>query len=325
MENILFGKTTLRPQIAVTQSTVECPVNGCSHIVPRQRKTFTRNEEFYCPTHDIYISPSTFEYSTEAANLLWNAGPDRELWKGIKKFKRESRVARDNSEDALTWNIFRFLQSTDLLHKWLGTIQNMESKIDDVIYWSYSCRAQSEWSLLVDARGDFGEENRRGSEPDLIVETESTVYFVEAKLTAMNKTKPSSQSPKKYLVGGGNWFNTVFTHDYDTIAVVKEKYELMRFWLLGSWIARRLKKNFILISLVTDVRDRAIESEFKPLIREAQSTAQGRVFCRTTWESIYKFLGGLPPTNGTRMVRAYMENKTVGYRDGNLQSAFDLS
>ncbi len=320
----MFGKNALKPRIAVTQTTVECPVNGCSHHVPRQRKTFTRNAEFHCPTHDIYISPSTFEYSSETANLLWNAGPDWDAWKGIKRFKRESRVARDNSEDALTWNIFRFMQTADLLQQWLGVLQGEESKVSDVIFWSYSCRTQGEWMQLVNAREEFGEVNRRGSEPDLIVETERAVCLIEAKLTAMNRTTPSSESTKKYLVGGGNWFNAVFTHEYDTIAVVKEKYELMRFWLLGSWIAKQLKKDFVLISLVTDLRDRAIESDFKPLIREVQSRAERRVFCRTTWESTYEFLDGLPQTDGTRMVQAYMENKTVGYRDGELQSAFNL-
>ena len=105
----MFGIEELNENIEITDTTVECPVKDCNKIVKRQRKSFKREEGFKCPTHDIYISPSTFEYKSELDNLHWKDENDLILFNNIKNVKRESRVARDNSEDAVTWNVFRFL------------------------------------------------------------------------------------------------------------------------------------------------------------------------------------------------------------------------
>ena len=77
---------------------------------------------FLGPQHGIYISPSTFEYADEFDNLLWHDPADRELLAAFKPFKRESRLARDNSEDALTWNVFRYLEKSGRLGRvsWLS-------------------------------------------------------------------------------------------------------------------------------------------------------------------------------------------------------------
>ena len=62
---------------------------------------------FKCPKHNIYISPTTFEYQSELDNLLWKDEADLDLLDRTKGVKRESRIARDRSEDAVTWNVFR--------------------------------------------------------------------------------------------------------------------------------------------------------------------------------------------------------------------------
>ena len=40
----------------------------------------------------------------------------------IGAVKRESRMARDNGEDAITWNVFRFLEKNRLVENWLKDI-----------------------------------------------------------------------------------------------------------------------------------------------------------------------------------------------------------
>lgn len=104
----MFGASDLKDSIEVTETSVECPVKDCKTIVPRQRGTFQCSKDFFCPKHGIYISPSTFEYYTFTDNLLWKDETDFDLLRRIVPVKRESRIARDNSEDALTWNVFRF-------------------------------------------------------------------------------------------------------------------------------------------------------------------------------------------------------------------------
>ena len=115
----MYGKETLKSKIEITEETVECPVKNCKNKVPRQRGKFKREEKFKCPFHNIYISATTFEYENELDNLLWKTEDDIDLLNRIKELKRESRITRDNSEDALTWNVFRFLEKNNLIGEFL--------------------------------------------------------------------------------------------------------------------------------------------------------------------------------------------------------------
>src|SRR4030065_2727216 len=199
--------------ISVSESAVECPVKGCEQRVERQRKHFRREEKFKCPTHGIYISPSTFEYPNEFDNLLWTSPDDVSLLTVLKKYKRESRMARDNSEDAVTWNVFRYLEKTNRLARFLSMLAGYVVKDVDLIYWSYSHKDQGACSELSRAREEFGEDPKRSSEPDLIAVSDRTMFWIEAKVTATNKTTPSnSQATKNYLSGGDAWHRCVFNH-----------------------------------------------------------------------------------------------------------------
>jgi hypothetical protein len=320
----MLGIEELKENIGITKTTVECPVKGCCEIIKRQRKGFKREEKFKCPVHNIYISPSTFEYQSELDNLLWKDQADLDLFKMIKTVKRESRIARDNSEDAVTWNVFRFLERNNLVEKTLSPIIGVPLKSSEVIYWSYSQKENSSWSELNKARKEFGEEIKRSSEPDVIIKTDNTLLFIEAKLTAGNKTDPSNKSSsKKYENGGDNLFSKVFKSDYKAIAIDEKKYELLRFWLLGTWIAKQQDLDFYLVNLVLSEREKDIEAIFKRHLYENQRMK----FIRITWEDLYQQIinSGLSRIDKDTMIK-YFRNKTIGY-DGNgrLQKAFSIS
>ena len=317
----MLGVKELKGGIEITETTIECPVKGCSEKVERQREVLKRKEKFKCPKHNIYISPSTFEYQSELDNLLWKDKADLHLFEKIKRVKRESRIARDNSEDAVTWNVFRFLERNNLVEITLSSIIGVTLKSSQVIYWSYSQTENSSWSELDEARKEFGEEIKRSSEPDIIIKTNNALLFIEAKLTAGNETVPSDmRNSKRYEIGGDNWFSKVFKSDYKTVAIVEKKYELLRFWLLGTWIAKQQDLNFSLVNLVLSERDRNIGTIFKKHICENQRMK----FIRITWEDIYQQIlnSGLPRRDKDKMIK-YFRNKTIGYdSNGELQKAF---
>ena len=320
----MLGIEELKENIGITKTTVECPVKGCCEKIERQRKGFKREERFKCPVHNIYISPSTYEYQSELDNLLWKDQADLDLFKMIKTVKRESRIARDNSEDAVTWNVFRFLERNILVEKTLSPIIGGPLKSSEVIYWSYSQKENSSWSELNKARKEFGEEIKRSSEPDVIIKTDNTLLFIEAKLTAGNETDPSNKSSsKKYENGGDNLFSKVFKSDYKRIAIDEKKYELMRFWLLGTWIAKQQGLDFYLVNLVLSEREKDIETILKRHLYENQRMK----FIRIIWEDLYQQIlnSGTPGIDEDMMIK-YFRNKTIGY-DGNgrLQKAFSIS
>ena len=151
----MFGFSQLKGNITVTEDSVECPVRGCGNTVARQRKNFKRSEEFKCREHQIFISPSTFEYQQGLINLLWRNDDDLNLLAGIKKVKRESRMSRDNSEDSVSFNVFRYLERNDLLSSVIGSLLGVSLESPEVIYWSYSRGEDSGWSKLNDARITF--------------------------------------------------------------------------------------------------------------------------------------------------------------------------
>ena len=265
----MFGLSDLKNTITVNEETVECPVNGCTHFVSRQRKVFKRLDEFKCPKHGIFISPSTFEYENKLDNILWKDAVDQDLlFKGIFGVKRETqRIARDNSEDALTWNVFRYLEKQKLLEGYLSSLTGTPVDDCEVIYWSH-CQSQATrgcWNPLQQVREEFELNPSKGSEPDLIIKTKNTLFLIEAKLNASNNTVPSSKDPavkQKYENGCQGWYNQVFQSPFDQIAVTERKYELLRFWLLGSKMAERLDTSFILVNLVPQEKETTIAIDF---------------------------------------------------------------
>lgn len=318
----MYGINDLKQNINITGNNVECPVKECNTCVPKQKKSFKTTSEFQCPTHQIFISPSTFEYKEEKDNLLWYQPNDRLLFEDIKKVKRESRIARDNSEDAVSWNVFRFLDRENLLDLYLTNFSKIKVKGAELILWSYSPKEANIWSWLNKARLEFGETISRGSEPDIIILTDKILYFIEAKLNATNKTQPSNRSErKKYETGGHKHFDNVFRSDYQTIAIDEKRYELMRFWLLGTWIAKELKVDFELVSLLRSENEKTLEKEFGKHISVTKNTKYSRI----NWEDIYYFIESSSESKSTDKMCNYFKNKTIGYSSGQLKNAFEIN
>jgi hypothetical protein len=324
----MYGINDLKQCIFIADTHVECPVKDCAERVERQRQHFRREDVFKCPVHSIYISPSTFEYETEFDNMLWTDDADKDRFGQIKQVKRESRIARENSEDAVTWNVFRFLERNDLLSGYLSHLTGQDQGISELILWSYSPREDGTFDLLDRARVEFGELPNRGSEPDIIVLTDKTLFFIEAKVLAGNDTSGDGDTlqrhltdPKRYVTGGGNWYSSVFKNDYPSV-IVNQKYELMRFWLLGTWMAERLNMPFYLINLVMKEREINIEREFGRHILQNDA----RVFKRTYWENIYEYVINSGISNKeTDTFKEYFKNKALGYNsDRELIKAFQI-
>jgi len=321
----MFGLEELKEAIEITGTTVECPVKGCGEKVVRQRKSFKREEKFKCPRHNIYVSPSTFEYQNELDNILWKEKIDLDLFKRVKTVKRESRIARDNSEDAVSWNVFRFLEKTKMLTGLLAELTKSYAKNPEIIYWSYSQSQLGAWNHLQNARKEFEMDSKKGSEPDIIVKSDDTLFFVEAKLTASNNTVFKSRNPKvqkKYETGGNGWYTRAFYSDFETIAISEKKYELLRFWLIGSWIAALLNLDFCLVNLVLSEREKNIERIFRRHVKEDQR----KVFVRITWEDIYEYIQNSSLLGRNKdVITSYFENKTIGLdANGKLQKAFSI-
>ena len=165
--NTMFGWEHLKPSNP-DQLTLCCqrPVRDCPSFVKAAKEAVSKGTLiFRCPQHGICISPSTFEYETDADNMLWTVDADLALWRAINApgVKRENRIARDNSEDAVTWNVFRFPENFRRpgrrIHQ-SGCMAKTVAGTPRVIYWSYCQQSRRAWSPLLDAAKLFGEGDR---------------------------------------------------------------------------------------------------------------------------------------------------------------------
>lgn len=129
------------------------------------------------------------------------------------------------------------------------------------------------------------------------------------------------QNRKKYETGGNNQFRQIFKSDYETVAIKEKKYELMRFWLLGCWMAKQLEIDFEFYSLVLQSREQEIILDFGEHIIETSE----RKFLRLTWEQIYNYIKTLKDNKERQKITEYFENKTIGYSSNRtIIKAFDI-
>jgi hypothetical protein len=338
----VFGKDSLKASIAIDKDAelVECPCLGCNtkvHLRTSPKQPLA-SPEFYCARDHIYIARSTFEYEDKFENLLWKDAADRSLLARIGEGKQDDRMARETSEDAVTWNVFRYLETSGLLGPWLSNLTGSHASSvgkASLIYWSYCDEpgVRGVWPGLANARKTFNERPAHPSEPDLIVDTDVGVFWIEAKLTASNKTTPSSDAkPDAYKAGGDSWYKTVIATTFADLAIEKKRYEMLRYWLLGTWAAAQINKPFYLVSLVRKKSEENMAIKLEPDFHQEPT----RRVLSTTWEGIYGFLEDpTRRTSQTDKLLTYMENKTAGYKAvkskgagngvrGELQLAFEL-
>lgn len=202
----MLGISDLRVQTEKINGKIKCHVKNCETSVDRMDDFHQRRLKSYlttgsysdinfntylCNNHEIYLSETTFIYKNIKDNLLWYDATDEDLLKRImvkKRFKQP--LGTNNSEDAVSWNVFRFLEKNDLLSGFLTKITGKSISDPKVIYWSF-CQFQNDtWGQLTMAQKEFGEKSQGGSEPDIIILSNEVLFLIEAKLLSKNETKP---------------------------------------------------------------------------------------------------------------------------------------
>lgn len=307
----MYDARSLKDRIRATADRVECPVRGCEYEVPRAKERFKPRAEFRCPAHRIFISPSTFEYEEYRDNLLVRDDDDGRLLDEIFSVKRETkRLGRERSEDAFTFNVVRSLERESLLEELVSEISGTREHATVPSYWSFSQRDHARHPLLSKAITAFGEVEGRGSEPDLIIETSDALFMVEAKLGSSNKTTPSRPSVlTTYREAESGWYRHAIRTEAEELAIKLQLYQLMRLWLLGTWMARDARKRCVLVSLVPESCDANLVDRFGPHI--IQNDAQ--TFRRFSWEQVRDSALRHADRPAVAALVEYLNNKTLGY------------
>jgi len=248
--------------------------------------------------------------------MLWKSSVDTGLLDKIREHKRESRFGNENSEDALTWNVFRAFERANSLNALASILTGSKlSQSFQTIYWTANSQGKP-FIPFLDASKHYNEADERRSESDVILYdgTGENLIIIEAKFGSGNfnnkYAKPGKERElrinrysqgEKYLKAPAG---EILTAGW---------YQLMRNWLIGCYMQEQNPfKNFYLINLVRDGREENIEQEFGKFIKADKN----RFFFRRTWEDIYR---NLPAGADFSLLKQYFENKTLS-----MQKAFNI-
>ena len=194
--NYLFGIDKLTSQ----RTEKKCPVIGCNE------NTESTGKFPICRTHGLEIHKKTFIYyngnsrEDKKKALLRNLLPFRSDFVANyiigNKYKAESyRLGSENSEDALTWNIFAGLLYYKQLHKVYNHIteENSTSNQLDLFLWGlkidFNAQESSPWHRLLEVREilePHREIRRFPTEPDIMILGPTHLVCIEAKFTSGN-------------------------------------------------------------------------------------------------------------------------------------------
>jgi hypothetical protein len=197
LNSLPFGTPDLDPQPHVVSGPpqrVRCYVRGCQELL-RPPARGCRGD--VCRIHGIRCHYSTrgatYSYAEVRRNIIVAADLFATRIVGNPHKFETSRLGYENSEDALTWNVFRTLQEYRLLHvvaRWItGLDVDTEPRLD---LWglSISDATFQPWDLLLAARARF-ESNlpveRPPTEPDIALYLPGYyLILIETKFTSPN-------------------------------------------------------------------------------------------------------------------------------------------
>jgi len=297
---------------------VRCCIRDCEcWIQCRTRSTF-RNDAVFCPRHELSMSLSpTFIYRNHIQNFLIG----QKLVDRVQKVERW-RLGNENSEDALTWNVFLGLARLGGLKSLFRLLTGTEAESEPELFlWGNRLWPEvSSWERLFEVRQQL--ESRRGipTEPDAALRVPGqAVVLVEAKFGSPNGTFDKKGRTTRELEA----FLSTYRARIENVDPLKRDWilnqeprdvleQLIRNIIFAQWLAGQNEKPFV-ANLVRDIDAGNVEQVLGPHLNSGVVE-----FRRVTWEEIFR-LPEIHTPEGL-ILKQYLRQKTR-----NLAAAFSLT
>jgi len=299
---------------------LRCYVRGCQHYVRRPTKHHAGEP---CPDHGIYCRRSktaTYVYEDVRRNIIASAGLfDERMMKHPFKYDF-NYLGHENSEDALSWNVFRSVQEAGHLAP-LAELLIGESYDEEPDLYLWGIRVSDDsfdpWDLLVAARDRFETNlpvDRPLTEPDIALHLPGRyLVLIEAKFTSPNGWyRPGVRENDKSLtleelldVYSDEELRLLDIHRAQQCGRVP--YQLWRNTVFADWMALQDSPQTkpYHVNLVREGYEHESQEAFAALLNEPYRDR----FRPATWEAIY---GWLAESTHCDRLRRYMEQKTAG-------------
>jgi hypothetical protein len=319
-QSLPYGTLDLDPDVHVAVGApdrVQCYVRGCRQLL--------RPAKQLCPVHGIYCHKSrhgtTYSYSDARRNIIVSPEllGDRVVGHPFKY--ESSRLGLENSEDALTWNVFRSLQQAGCLWQVAKLITGEEQAEEPALYlWGLCLTGDTlePWDSLLAARERF-ESNlpvtRPPTEPDIGLHLPGRyLILIEAKFTSPNQAYVTGPRRDATSLTKAELLDIYRDPCVNILNIDKAKgvskvyYQLWRNMVFAEWMALtdNRKTSAVLANLTRAGYEADSCGHFRSLIREGFEDR----FVHFAWEDIYNRVV-LPRPELSRL-RRYLETKTTG-------------
>jgi hypothetical protein len=288
-----FDSNTLRPGQG---RELRCPVKSCTAAL--------QGPHHECPNHGIKVHKNTFVYT----DLLRNVCFEREFFERHirrNRLKAETwRFGYENSEDALTWNVFAALARRRRLAALSQCLSQIDTSDEPELYlWGLRVSLHDPLSpipfdALCKAREVFerGINNFR-TEPDIMMYAPKRyLMLVEAKFMSGN---PIADSRKNDVPGMKPTTPVGILNRYRAdqlppgsiltpTAKVPLFSQLYRNLVFAIWMAEKLDVEWRLVSLTSSPLSNKLSDKLATFTNAVLPADMQRRFVRYTWEQLFR-------------------------------------
>lgn len=180
----------------------------------------------------------------------------------------ESYLSKKNSEDALTWNVFRSLQlssnaNISSIYKKVFNINPVET----ILFWGCDLLNLNDYQIKLNSLIRLIDGRFQGTmtEPDIVLITKKELVFIECKLNQHGKQSPwraqTDGSKKRF-----EHYKTKYIPELSNIGDWKSVYQLIRNYIYSKLLAEILNKKPLLIPLINKKHKSILTKYYQPLI-----------------------------------------------------------
>lgn len=312
-----YGTLDLDPKIERVPGLpkrVRCFIRGCGRILEA-------GCDPGCPEHGIRCHDSgTYSYPEPSRNAIAAAELFGQRLVGHPHKHDTAKLGNENSEDTLSWNVFRSFQEAGALGTLATEVFGLPVAAEPQLYlWGLkvSDDSLSLWPLLTAARQRFESKlpvDRPPTEPDIALYLPGQyLALIEAKFGSENTAYWAGRPRERKSLTFEELLSIYWDPSLQMLDLAQAKarqrlfYQLWRNTIFAEWMSQHDSPTTQAyhFNLVREEAEGESAAEFHTLLHDGFRER----FRRVTWESIYQ----VAKRNGPKLDRlcTYMETKTT--------------
>ena len=223
-----------------------------------------------------------------------------------------TRFGNENSEAALTWNVFRSLQEAERLRVVTSVLTGFESAVEPELFYRgrrITLDAATVWGELTATLDVLQPPVTQHVAPDVCLHVADFGWVViEASFGPRSDAFDDAAAAEEFLAGYGRACPGLFDEERIRATRLRDVPSLLLRTIALAHMLKEEGERSIVLALVR-------ESDTADLERRIDRCLAGSAdveFHRVTWESLYRALD--PADHALASVRDYLENKSLGLR-----------